>query len=180
MGSEFAIQDGGSDVDDPYNPRRTILVTGDGAFGLTMQEIGTMITNKLAPIIFIINNAGYTVERIIHGARQPYNDINTLRYEHLLSLFSHPEPQNYFHRCTNRSELTSVLASLPITRPQHTTVVEIVMDPFDVPWEMSAVISLRGPAKIQTLRDEGFSGWTEGGFPQEWVKAEEIVKDLGA
>lgn len=48
---------------------RTLLFVGDGSLGLTVQEIGTMIQQKgPRPIIFILNNKGYTIERIIHGA----------------------------------------------------------------------------------------------------------------
>ena len=37
---------------------------------LTIQEIGTMIKAKCKAIVFVINNEGYTVERLIWGARQ--------------------------------------------------------------------------------------------------------------
>lgn len=37
---------------------------------LTIQEIGTMIKAGTAPLIFVINNEGYTVERLIWGAQQ--------------------------------------------------------------------------------------------------------------
>ena len=49
---------------------RTVLVTGDGSMALTIQEIGTMIKQKLKVVIFVINNEGYTVERLIWGAQQ--------------------------------------------------------------------------------------------------------------
>lgn len=49
---------------------RTILITGDGSLAMTIQEIGTMVKQSIKPIIFIINNGGYTVERLIWGARQ--------------------------------------------------------------------------------------------------------------
>lgn len=49
---------------------RTILCTGDGSMALTIQEIGTMIKAKSKAIIFVINNDGYTVERLIWGAQQ--------------------------------------------------------------------------------------------------------------
>jgi pyruvate decarboxylase len=66
---------------------RTVLITGDGSYttakgagdeqltgpgsmALTIQEIGTMIKAGIAPIIFVINNDGYTVERLIWGAQQ--------------------------------------------------------------------------------------------------------------
>lgn len=50
--------------------RRTILFTGDGSFQLTAQEVSTMIRHKLNPIIFIICNDGYTIERFIHGMEE--------------------------------------------------------------------------------------------------------------
>jgi pyruvate decarboxylase len=49
---------------------RTILITGDGSLAMTMQEIGTMIKAGIKPILFVNNNDGYTVERMIWGARE--------------------------------------------------------------------------------------------------------------
>ena len=56
--------------------RRNILLIGDGSLQLTVQGLSTMIRNQLKPIIFVINNDGYTVERLIHGMKAPYNDIH--------------------------------------------------------------------------------------------------------
>lgn len=55
--------------------RRNILIIGDGSFQVTAQELSTILRQNLKPIIFLINNNGYTVERAIHGQNQPYNDI---------------------------------------------------------------------------------------------------------
>lgn len=55
--------------------RRTVLLIGDGAALMTAQEIGTMLRDGLKPIIVLINNDGYTVERAIHGPEERYNDI---------------------------------------------------------------------------------------------------------
>lgn len=49
---------------------RTILFTGDGSFQLTAQEVSTMIRKGLKPILFIICNDGYTIERFIHGMEE--------------------------------------------------------------------------------------------------------------
>ena len=54
---------------------RVILIVGDGSLQMTVQEIGTMITQGLSPTIFLVNNAGYTIERAIHGANRVYNNI---------------------------------------------------------------------------------------------------------
>ncbi|GGM72439.1 indolepyruvate decarboxylase [Longimycelium tulufanense] len=55
--------------------RRVVLLIGDGSALMTAQEIGSMLRNGLSPIVVLVNNDGYTVERAIHGAEQPYNDI---------------------------------------------------------------------------------------------------------
>jgi indolepyruvate decarboxylase len=55
--------------------RRTVLLIGDGAAQLTIQELGTFSREGLSPVIVVVNNDGYTVERAIHGKTAPYNDI---------------------------------------------------------------------------------------------------------
>ena len=54
---------------------------------VTVQEISTMIRNNLDPIIFIINNDGYTIERLIHGLTRKYNDIQQWQYCKTLEFF---------------------------------------------------------------------------------------------
>lgn len=55
--------------------RRIVLLIGDGAAQLTVQELGSFSREGLAPVIVVVNNDGYTVERAIHGETAPYNDI---------------------------------------------------------------------------------------------------------
>jgi TPP-dependent 2-oxoacid decarboxylase len=55
---------------------------------VTVQEVSTMIRNNLDPIIFIINNDGYTIERLIHGLKRKYNDIQPWQYCKTLEYFS--------------------------------------------------------------------------------------------
>ncbi len=55
--------------------RRTVLLIGDGAAQLTIQELGSFSREGLSPVIVVVNNDGYTIERAIHGATAPYNDI---------------------------------------------------------------------------------------------------------
>ena len=54
---------------------RTILFIGDGSLQLTVQELSTMMRLRLKPIIFVLNNSGYTIERWLHGKVRKYNDI---------------------------------------------------------------------------------------------------------
>jgi alpha-keto-acid decarboxylase len=55
--------------------RRGILLIGDGAAQVTAQELSTILRAGLSPVVIVVDNDGYTIERAIHGAEQPYNDI---------------------------------------------------------------------------------------------------------
>jgi indolepyruvate decarboxylase len=55
--------------------RRPVLLIGDGAAQLTVQELGVFSREGLSPVIVLVNNDGYTIERAIHGETAPYNDI---------------------------------------------------------------------------------------------------------
>ena len=50
-----------------------------------------MIRHDLNPIIFVICNEGYTIERFIHGMDAVYNDVGTWRYKDLLAAFGAKE-----------------------------------------------------------------------------------------
>lgn len=65
--------------------RRPILFIGDGAFQMTAQELSTIIRCNLSPVIFVMNNRGYTVERVIHDG--PYNDIQNWCYHRFPEVF---------------------------------------------------------------------------------------------
>ncbi len=68
--------------------QRVILIIGDGSAQLTIQELGSMLRDDQHPIIFLLNNEGYTVERAIHGADQRYNDIAQWNWTALPQAFS--------------------------------------------------------------------------------------------
>ena len=64
----------GTEIAEPH--RRNVLLIGDDSLQLTVQSLSTMIRQQLKPIIFVVNNDGYTVECLIHGMKEPYNDIH--------------------------------------------------------------------------------------------------------
>jgi indolepyruvate decarboxylase len=65
--------------------RPIVLFVGDGSFQVTCQDLSTMIRQHLKPVIFLINNDGYTIERVI--CDHPYNDIQPWRYHKLVDAF---------------------------------------------------------------------------------------------
>ena len=66
--------------------KRTMIITGDGAFQMTAQELSTHFRNNTNPIFFLINNEGYTIERFLHKDNV-YNDIQNWRYHKLPQVF---------------------------------------------------------------------------------------------
>ncbi len=65
--------------------KRVVLLEGDGAFQMTAQETSTLIRYECNPIIFLLNNDGLVIERMIHDG--PYNDIQQWKYHRLANVF---------------------------------------------------------------------------------------------
>jgi len=64
--------------------RRLVLVTGDGSHQLTAQEISQFGRRGLKPIVFVLNNSGYLMERLL--CKNPaiaYNDVASWRYSEI-------------------------------------------------------------------------------------------------
>lgn len=61
--------------------RQPLAFIGDGAFQMTAQELSTLIRRRSSAIILLMNNDGYTTERVIHDG--PYNDIGRWAYHKL-------------------------------------------------------------------------------------------------
>ncbi|OAG06520.1 pyruvate decarboxylase-like protein [Paraphaeosphaeria sporulosa] len=135
---------------------RTVLFTGDGSLALTIQEIGSMVKHKSTCVVFVINNEGYTVERMIWGARQIYNDIVPTSYKHLLPLYNHPDPTNSYHRVTTKAEFDQVLKKPQIVNPENVQLVELVVEKLDTSWRLGAQLAVRGEEARKYLKEEGF------------------------
>ncbi|MFH8132982.1 thiamine pyrophosphate-binding protein [Pantoea osteomyelitidis] len=113
------------------NPtRRVILIIGDGSAQLTIQELGSMMRDDLHPIIFLLNNAGYSVERAIHGATQRYNDIAQWNWTALPQAFSLHSPAQSW-RVTETIQLEEVMKVVAQTR--RLSLIEVVMPQEDLP-----------------------------------------------
>jgi indolepyruvate decarboxylase len=67
------------------NPsRRTVLFTGEGSHQMTAADVGTMGRNGLKPVIFVLNNEGYMVERALEANPDwVYNDLAPWNYHAL-------------------------------------------------------------------------------------------------
>lgn len=64
--------------------RRTVLITGEGSHQLTANEIGNYGRHGVKPVIFVLNNEGYGVERVLEEYPDwVYNDLAPWDYHTL-------------------------------------------------------------------------------------------------
>lgn len=116
--------------------RRVIVLTGDGAAQLTIQEMGSMLRDKQRPIILVLNNEGYTVERAIHGPEQRYNDIalwNWTQIPQALSL----NPQAECWRVSEVEQLADVLEK--VAHHERLSLIEVMLPKADIPPLLGAI-----------------------------------------
>jgi indolepyruvate decarboxylase len=108
--------------------RRHLLFIGDGSFQVSAQELSTILRHDLKPVIFLINNGGYTIERGYLGKTESYNDVAKWAYAELPKVFRPDTTAQSFVVETGK-DLQTVLSA-----PNDTMIfVESVMDPHDAP-----------------------------------------------
>jgi indolepyruvate decarboxylase len=106
--------------------RRHILFVGDGSFQVTAQELSTILRHDHKPVIFLINNGGYTIERGYLGKSEPYNDIANWSYADL--------PKVFRRNTTARSFVVRTVGDLQnaLSAPNDRLIfVESIMDRYD-------------------------------------------------
>ncbi|GAA4250282.1 alpha-keto acid decarboxylase family protein [Dactylosporangium darangshiense] len=111
--------------------RRHVLLIGDGSFQLTAQELATVLRLGLNPVIVLINNDGYTVERCILGPEAAYNGIAPWRYDKLVEAFD-PADRAISVKVRTEGELAAALDAAAANR-DRLVFVEAVMDRLDAP-----------------------------------------------
>ena len=110
--------------------RRQLLFLGDGAFQMTAQELSTILWRDLKPVIFLLNNDGYTIERLIYGADSSYNDINPWHYGRLPDAMD-PRGRAVIHLVRNEAELRWALQAATDSTKPH--LIEIILPRMDAP-----------------------------------------------
>jgi indolepyruvate decarboxylase len=93
---------------------------------MTAQELSTMVRFGKTPIIFLMNNKGYTAERLIHDGE--FNDIQDWQYWRL------PEIFGGVAGCEVRTEADLEEALQRATRHAGPgpLMIEVHLDPLDV------------------------------------------------
>uniref|UniRef100_A0A7S0VED7 pyruvate decarboxylase n=1 Tax=Polytomella parva TaxID=51329 RepID=A0A7S0VED7_9CHLO len=96
-------------ADQQLDPKRRLFAfIGDGSFQMTVQEVSTMLRYNLKPIIFLINNGGYTIEVEIHDG--PYNVIKNWNYTGVIEAFQNGEGKLWTTKVRTEPEFKVALA----------------------------------------------------------------------
>jgi indolepyruvate decarboxylase len=116
--------------------RRAILLIGDGAAQLTAQEIGTLLREDCTPIVVVLNNNGYTIERAFHGPARCYHDIARWDWALLPAAMSGQAVRTA--RASTLAEFTAALDSF--AEPAGLVLLEAILPEMDVPEALSALV----------------------------------------
>ncbi|KAI7889481.1 pyruvate decarboxylase PdcB [Mucor mucedo] len=132
--------------------RKVYLFVGDGSFQLTVQEISVFIRQGLTPVIFLLNNDGYLMEKLIHGPERSYNNFQMWDYSKTLEYFGGHLETNKSNGKTpsligleakveTRQEFENAM-ELVNQQPDKIHFLEVVMPEFDSPRELSLLCAL--------------------------------------
>ncbi len=130
-----------------------------------------MIRSQLKPIIFVLNNSGYTIERYLHGMDRKYNDISNWyvpqrsihsslsdanelvcrKWTQLLETFGGEEGKTAkSYRVTTKQELSSLLDDETFAKAEVIQLVELVMPQKDAPRALKVQAELSGKTNRYT------------------------------
>jgi indolepyruvate decarboxylase len=85
---------------------------------------------NLKPIIFLLNNDGYTIERLIFGPQSSYNDISPWDYRRIPAALD-KRKKAAAHRVRTDAELESALHAARDASRLH--LIELVLSRMDAP-----------------------------------------------
>ena len=118
--------------------RRVVLLTGEGAHQLTAQEVSTIMRHNLKMVIIVLNNSGYTIERILSdNPMDKYNDIANWNYSKLPSVF---EGDCWSASVRTEAELDEILKQTEIEQKDRLCYIELFTEMMDVPYLTKRVV----------------------------------------
>ncbi len=91
-----------------------------------------MLQQRTKPIIVLINNSGYTVERAIHGENARYNDIPTCDWQLIPKTFGGNADNSLSLKAATAGELKEALNTAMATTDKL-IMLEVMTDKHDIP-----------------------------------------------
>ncbi len=124
-----------------FKNRRAVLFTGEGAHQLTFQALSDFVRNGLKPIIIVLNNSGYTIERIL--SKDPdnaYNDIPCWNYTEFPKVFG---GDVWCKKARTDKEFDEALKEAEKENEKRMCYIEVFTDKTDIPFLMKDYINFR-------------------------------------
>ena len=104
-----------------------------------------MMRTGVKPIIFLLNNSGYTIERYLHGEKRKYNDITNWKWTTLLTALGGTEGQTCQSYTVNtKTELSNLLDDEAFAKADKIQLVEMIMPMHDAPRALKVQAELSG------------------------------------
>jgi indolepyruvate decarboxylase len=111
--------------------RRVLLFTGEGSMQMNVQELSSMLENGCKPIIFVLNNKGYTIEKYINTVKSTvYNNFPDWDYHKLPEVFKH---EAFTAQVSTDNELRQAVAEAEKKCTKQLCIIEMIADAMDAP-----------------------------------------------
>ncbi|XP_026441200.1 pyruvate decarboxylase 1-like [Papaver somniferum] len=114
--------------------KRVIACIGDGSFQVTAQDISTMLRCEQNPIIFLINNGGYTIEVEIHDG--PYNVIKNWNYTALVDAIHNGDGNCWTAKVQCEEDLVEAIETATEVKKDCLCFIEIIVHKDDTSKEL--------------------------------------------
>ena len=111
--------------------KRVVLLTGEGSHQLTACEISSMMRYGTKPVIIVLNNDGYTIERLLSDdPMDEFNEIAQWNYSKLPEVFT---GDVWTAQARTNNEFDSVLTEAKEQQKTKMCYIEIFADKMDIP-----------------------------------------------
>lgn len=114
--------------------RRQVVVTGDGGFQLSAQELSTVLRYGASPILAVLNNGAMAIEDVSNPGLPPqrYNELQPWEYAKLPAVLA-PQADAEGFRVTTEAELDAALVDAAKVQGEgRCAVIDVVLGPTDV------------------------------------------------
>ena len=111
--------------------KRVVLITGDGSHQLTAQEVSSMMRYGIHPVIIVMNNSGYSIERAMcTNPMDDFNDISSWDYSKLPFVF---KGDAWTVKVRTNKEFDEALKRAEYEQKERLCYIEVFTDKMDLP-----------------------------------------------
>lgn len=125
----------GAQIAEPQ--KRMLLLTGDGAHQLTFQTLSSMLRYEIKPVIIVLNNFGYTTERVLSKTPDAeFNNIPRWDYTKIAGDFG---GNIWTAQAKTNKEFDEVLKQTELAQQDKLCYIEIFTDKLEIPSLMKKI-----------------------------------------